>query len=231
MAVQRVIAVLALQVVIAVAAIESVILRTATDEVISVFTVELVFTGPTVQGVIACTGIHGVVTGQTREGVGGGVAVQRVVLAGGGKHTGLDGIDVPDGAVGELDLFDLVAVGGIVVEVAVDAQRVSGAVDRQHEIVALTLERHTRSGNACAQLDCVELARRAVVGADGVLARSLAKQVGVVACPPVERIVAEAAVQRVVTGIPIDGVVVQTTRERFIGCSTVDRNVGWRRRR
>ncbi len=51
------IAVLALQVVIAVAAIESVVLRTATDEVISVFTVEApVFTGPTVQGVVA---LHG----------------------------------------------------------------------------------------------------------------------------------------------------------------------------
>ena len=226
MTIQRVIAVLPLQVVCSVATVESVVLCAATDKVVTVFAVELVFTGSTVQGVVARAGVHGVVPGQTQEGVGAGVAVQGVVLAGGREHLGLDGVDVPDGAVGKLDLLDLVAVGGVVGEVVVDPQGVGAAVDGQHQGVALALEHHVGSEHSSAQLDQIELANRSVVGADGVFARTLAEQVGVVARSAVQAVVACTTVEGVVTCIAIDSVVAQTTRQSLVGRSTVDRDAG-----
>ena len=101
----------------------------------------------------------------------------------------------------------MVAVGGVVVEIAVDPQGVGTAVDGQHQGVAFALEHHVGGQQASAQLDQINLAHRSVVGADGVFARSLAELVGVVTCTAVQGVVANATVQGVVTGLAVQRVI------------------------
>ena len=168
------------------AAVELVVLRATAQDVVAVFAVESVLAGATVEDVIACACVEGVVTIKTRQCVCAGVAVEQIAVGGGRCDLGLDGVDVPDCAVGESELLNLGALGGVTVEIAAHAKRISAAVEPEHEIAALARQCHASSGNAGAQLNHIELAGRAFEGTDGVLARAQAKQIGVVAATAVQ---------------------------------------------
>ena len=120
------------------------------------------------------------------------------MLRRGNDHLGLDRGHIPDGAVNELDVLDLVTIGGVAVEVAVDAQAVGAALEREHQRVTRAGQQHIGGGDACAQLHHVRLAGRAVVAGDSVAAITLAEDEDVVARIAGEVVIADTAVQGIV---------------------------------
>ena len=163
---------IALQAVVAVAAVEIVIAGAALDGVVAFSALEVVGTGAAIKHIIARLAIDQVVAVARSDAVVGGVAGQRVVARCGGEHLALDGGHIPHRAVGELEVLHHVTRGTVGVEVALHAQAVIAAVQADDQIVGLTGKRHTSGRDACTQQNGVGIGanRLAVVVVDGVLA-------------------------------------------------------------
>ena len=195
---QVVIAILPQQAVVARVTIQRVVLGSTAQQVITVLARDTVVTGTAIERVVAGAAVERVVTCQARERIGRGIAGQHIALRRRGRHLGLDRSHVPDDAIGKFDLLDLVAVGSIVVEVAADAQAVGCALDTQQQVIARARQHNIHSCDASAQLNHILLSDRPVVVVDGVIARALTEEVGVIARVGLQGVVASTTIQRVV---------------------------------
>ena len=158
---------------------QGVVAGTTQDFVITVTGVNGVVAFTAIQMVIAAEAAQGVVTGQRLDVVGAVPALEVVIAFGakeGGRGQAMYCGNVPEGAVGELQLFDVVVFVGVPV---LDGDLVGVAVaDAKHHVLAFAVQRERRGGNAGAELDAVLQPGVAPVE-DGVLAIAQVEDIGV----------------------------------------------------
>ena len=135
---QAVVAVAAVQGVIAGPALNGVVAVTALNVVVACAPVEHVITGIAVDDVVAVARV---------DGVRRGIAIQGVVARRGGEHLGLDGGHIPHRAIGELEVLHHIARCAVGVEVALHAQAVIAAVQADDQVLGLAGEGHARCGD------------------------------------------------------------------------------------
>ena len=69
-----------------------------------------------------------------------------------------------------------------------DSEGVGSASDRQHQVIADAADLHFCRIDGRIKLNCVNLARGRIVAVNRILAGTLAKDVGVVACPTCQNV-------------------------------------------
>ena len=140
-----------------------------------------------------------------------GVAGDLVVARRGNEHPSLDIGQAPHHCVGELDVFERVAVDAhaVAVEVAVDRDLIGRAVDLENQVVAHAAGGHVAAQHPGLELQHVALADVGVgrtvdacVVRDSVLPVAPAEQIGVAAVATHQMVVARAAVEHVVVAQP-----------------------------
>ncbi|KPW70631.1 Uncharacterized protein ALO81_05328 [Pseudomonas cannabina] len=213
--IQTIIASTAIEHVIAGAAAKDVIAQTALQQIVTLFTVQGIGTRTTGQAVIASTTTDGVVTGTGVDQVVGGVSRQGLVSIISLQYLGLDCVQIPGIAIGKLDAVDLITRCGIAQEVIHDAQRISRAVDANHQVIAVS--RNADIGCVeVEQLNGIDLAGAAFVGVvDRVLTRALTEQVGVVTGTTIQTVITRAPLQHIVSTITVERIVTVTSGEGF----------------
>ena len=225
--------------------------------------VQLVVARATQQQVAACSAgnrivaaapIHLVITPQGVDYVMTRAAIDQVVAFRAQNGTAaattrctqrIDGSAVPDRAVGKRQAFNGVGKcsAGAAVELIGNGQRIVGAVDRDHQAVTVTAERHVLRPYIRQKLD------RVVIGGyfasrptfqNHIPAVSAAEAVGIVAAAVVgtaaeQQIIPRAAVEHVVAGTAVEhvvacaalhGVVAGTAVEGIIACAAVENVAG-----
>ncbi len=208
--------------VIAGATVEDVVTLAPDQHIVTGIAIEVVIAVAAEEQVIAVASVEGVVAFTALEPVMGGVPDEEVVACGAEQDHLLDGVDVPDGAVGEADFLDRVGGGCIVREVVADGDAVSGAAEREHEVVAAAGDEDVTGRDASPELDGIELVGRAVVAVDGVTAPTTLEAVDVIAGATVEDVVTLAPDQHIVSAITVEIVVVVAAEEQVIAVASVE---------
>ena len=176
----------------------------------------------TAEHVIADAAIDRVLASAAVDGVVRAEAAHQIVAAAHGEALGLECGDVPRGAVDEDHLLDAVVgvVGRLVaIEEVADRHTVACVLDGQDQVGVVSCHHHVRSRHTRLEPEGVELAGRAVHGVEPVLAVTPAEQVGVVAFPAIQCVVADATVQRVVAAVALERVVPRLALEDVIAAA------------
>ncbi len=86
-----------------------------------------VIAGTTVQTVITSLAVQRIVTGTAVQHIVCGIAIQAIVTIGTLHHHDFDLINIPDGAIGKEDLFQLISTVTIAIKVAIHRNAVGAA--------------------------------------------------------------------------------------------------------
>ena len=209
-AVQVVVVLVALKAVRIVATVQRVTAQPSLEQVSTITAAQVVLTCSSVQRVVAGQAIQGVVAITAGQAIGRGVAAQAVIAHGAGLHLGLDRGDVPGRAISELEGLQRVGGCAIQIEVALHHHLVRRAVDPDDQIVAAACQHHVRGEDARAQFDDIGVGAKRVriVVVDGVLATASAEAVDICTIATLQVVVAGTAVECVVAGIAVEIVVV-----------------------
>ena len=116
-------------------AIQVIIAIATTELVVAITTLQVIVAKTAIKRVIATLSIESIVTVTTQHGVVATIAINGVIAGGRCQQQLLDGIDIPDLAIGKLQALHRVGRGGILVEIALHLEAVICALDADIEAV------------------------------------------------------------------------------------------------
>ena len=163
--------------------------------------------------------IEVVVTQPTSDVVIGGIAGECVLAITALQRHDLDLLDGPGCPVGEANLFELVAAGAVVAEIAADGNLVAAVLQTQHQVAAGTGNDDVVGADIVGKDDGIDLVGPGIGVADDVLAPAAAEAIDIAPSATIERVVARTTIKDVVARLAVEVVGTFATQQQVIPSS------------